>query len=145
MLMTAMTPNADLHRSEGQPHVGLFITCLVDLFRPSAGFASIKLLEGETFQTAWKKGKRGVCMSHARDEILSRLRQSLHRQGPPEPAALLQLEQHMAQLKTHVQPRLDEDLTQRFITKLKAVHVTIDQVNALKAVTNADTKPQDHE
>ncbi len=26
-------------------HVGLFVTCLVDLFRPSVGFASIKLLE----------------------------------------------------------------------------------------------------
>jgi L-lactate dehydrogenase complex protein LldE len=27
------------------PQVGLFVTCLVDLFRPSVGFASIKLLE----------------------------------------------------------------------------------------------------
>ena len=27
------------------PHVGLFVTCLVDLTRPSVGFASIKLLE----------------------------------------------------------------------------------------------------
>ncbi|WP_099866208.1 (Fe-S)-binding protein [Pararhizobium haloflavum] len=27
------------------PHVGLFVTCLVDLFRPSVGFASLKLLE----------------------------------------------------------------------------------------------------
>lgn len=27
------------------PHVGLFVTCLVDLFRPSIGFAAIKLLE----------------------------------------------------------------------------------------------------
>ncbi|MEM7619599.1 MAG: (Fe-S)-binding protein [Pseudomonadota bacterium] len=26
-------------------HVGLFVTCLVDLFRPSVGFASIKLLQ----------------------------------------------------------------------------------------------------
>ncbi len=31
-----MTPN---------PHVALFVTCLVDLFRPSVGFASVKLLE----------------------------------------------------------------------------------------------------
>ena len=30
---------------ERRPHVGLFITCLVDLFRPSVGFAAIKLLE----------------------------------------------------------------------------------------------------
>jgi L-lactate dehydrogenase complex protein LldE len=27
------------------PHVGLFVTCLVDLFRPSIGFAAIKLLQ----------------------------------------------------------------------------------------------------
>lgn len=27
------------------PRVGLFVTCLVDLFRPSVGFASLKLLE----------------------------------------------------------------------------------------------------
>lgn len=29
----------------GQKHVGLFVTCLVDLIRPSVGFASVKLLE----------------------------------------------------------------------------------------------------
>jgi L-lactate dehydrogenase complex protein LldE len=29
----------------GRPRVGLFVTCLVDLFRPSVGFAAIKLLE----------------------------------------------------------------------------------------------------
>jgi len=28
-----------------QPHVGLFVTCLVDLFRPNIGFAAVKLLE----------------------------------------------------------------------------------------------------
>jgi L-lactate dehydrogenase complex protein LldE len=28
-----------------QPRVGLFATCLVDLFRPSVGFASVKLLQ----------------------------------------------------------------------------------------------------
>ena len=27
------------------PHVGLFVTCLVDLFRPAVGFAAIRLLE----------------------------------------------------------------------------------------------------
>jgi L-lactate dehydrogenase complex protein LldE len=27
-------------------HVGLFVTCLVDFFRPSVGFAAIRLLEG---------------------------------------------------------------------------------------------------
>ena len=29
----------------GKPRVGLFVTCLVDLFRPSVGFSAVKLLE----------------------------------------------------------------------------------------------------
>ena len=28
-----------------RPRVGLFVTCLVDLFRPSVGFAAVRLLE----------------------------------------------------------------------------------------------------
>ena len=31
--------------SERAPHVGFFVTCLVDLMRPSVGFAAIKLME----------------------------------------------------------------------------------------------------
>ena len=31
--------------SQGGPTVGLFVTCLVDLFRPTVGFAAVKLLE----------------------------------------------------------------------------------------------------
>ena len=31
--------------AEDAPRVGLFVTCLVDLFRPSVGFAAVKLLE----------------------------------------------------------------------------------------------------
>src|SRR5262245_64747885 len=31
--------------SNAPPQVGLFVTCLVDLFRPSVGFAAIKLIE----------------------------------------------------------------------------------------------------
>jgi L-lactate dehydrogenase complex protein LldE len=31
--------------TESKPRVGLFVTCLVDFFRPSVGFASVKLLE----------------------------------------------------------------------------------------------------
>lgn len=34
-----------LASSGERPRVGLFVTCLVDLFRPSVGFAAIKLLE----------------------------------------------------------------------------------------------------
>ncbi len=29
----------------GEPRVGLFVTCLVDLFRPSVGFAAVRLLQ----------------------------------------------------------------------------------------------------
>jgi L-lactate dehydrogenase complex protein LldE len=36
--------NTDIN-SSSKPHVGLFVTCLVDLTRPSVGFATIKLLE----------------------------------------------------------------------------------------------------
>ena len=31
--------------AESSPRVGLFVTCLVDLFRPTVGFATVKLLE----------------------------------------------------------------------------------------------------
>src|SRR3954452_9248526 len=32
-------------RPDTAPRVGLFVTCLVDLMRPSVGFAAVKLLE----------------------------------------------------------------------------------------------------
>ena len=31
--------------SKARPEVGLFVTCLVDLFRPGVGFAAVALLE----------------------------------------------------------------------------------------------------
>ncbi|MEM7271265.1 MAG: (Fe-S)-binding protein, partial [Pseudomonadota bacterium] len=31
--------------SDTKIKVGLFVTCLVDIFRPSVGFAAVKLLE----------------------------------------------------------------------------------------------------
>jgi L-lactate dehydrogenase complex protein LldE len=34
-----------MHASEKPIKVGLFVTCLVDMFRPSIGFATIELLE----------------------------------------------------------------------------------------------------
>lgn len=40
-----MKQNTDSTRSEDRPRVGLFVTCLVDLFRPNVGFATVKLLE----------------------------------------------------------------------------------------------------
>jgi len=39
-----MTKVGSEHAPE-RPRVGLFVTCLVDLFRPSVGFAAVKLLE----------------------------------------------------------------------------------------------------
>jgi L-lactate dehydrogenase complex protein LldE len=35
-----------------RPRVGLFVTCLVDLFRPSVGFAAVKLLEAAGCEVA---------------------------------------------------------------------------------------------
>jgi len=35
-----------------KPSVGLFVTCLVDLFRPSVGFATVSLLEEAGFEVA---------------------------------------------------------------------------------------------
>lgn len=37
-------PSGQIRKS--QPRVGLFVTCLVDIIRPSVGFAAVKLLEG---------------------------------------------------------------------------------------------------
>ena len=34
-----------MSNSKPKPRVGLFVTCLVDLYRPSVGFAAVKLLE----------------------------------------------------------------------------------------------------
>lgn len=35
----------EVKSAPGQPRVGLFVTCLVDLWRPNVGFAAVKLLE----------------------------------------------------------------------------------------------------
>ena len=62
----------------GKPRIGLLVTCLVDLFRPAVGFATISLLElagcevrvpiqtccgqpapqGKTFMEAWNDRAR---------------------------------------------------------------------------------------
>ncbi len=64
-----------------KPRVALFVTCLVDMFRPSIGFASIKLLEdagcevivprGQTCcgQPAWNSGDRETAKAIARQVI----------------------------------------------------------------------------
>lgn len=63
------------------PRVGLFVTCLVDLFRPTVGFAAVKLLEdagctvevprGQTCcgQPAYNSGDRGTAQDLARQTI----------------------------------------------------------------------------
>ncbi len=43
MTNPAETPSAKT--PAGKPRIGLYATCLVDLFRPSVGFAAVKLLE----------------------------------------------------------------------------------------------------
>ncbi len=67
--------------SDGPVHVGLFVTCLVDLFRPTVGFAAVKLLEdaGCTVsvpglqtccgQPAFNSGDRADTMAIARQVI----------------------------------------------------------------------------
>ena len=62
----------------GQPRVALFVTCLVDLFRPSVGFAAVKLLEQAGFtvevpeaqtccgQPAYNSGDRADAQAIAR-------------------------------------------------------------------------------
>jgi L-lactate dehydrogenase complex protein LldE len=75
--------NASAHppSAAAKPRVGLFVTCLVDLFRPSVGFASLKLLEeaGCTVevpamqtccgQPAYNSGDRGDAKAIARTVI----------------------------------------------------------------------------
>jgi L-lactate dehydrogenase complex protein LldE len=72
--------------SQTRPRVALFVTCLVDLYRPSVGFAAIKLLEqagcqvvvpeGQTCcgQPAYNSGDRATATELARavvDEFLA--------------------------------------------------------------------------
>lgn len=63
-----------------KPRVALFVTCLVDLFRPSVGFAAVKLLEDagcEVFvpsqtccgQPAYNSGDRSLAKALARQVI----------------------------------------------------------------------------
>src|SRR5215218_7664347 len=69
-------------RPNGKPRVGLFVTCLVDLMRPSVGFAAVKLLEdagctvGVPLQTccgqpAYNSGDRGTTRDLAERAIKS--------------------------------------------------------------------------
>jgi L-lactate dehydrogenase complex protein LldE len=67
--------------SQASPNVGLFVTCLVDLFRPSVGFAALKLLQdagarvdvpaGQTCcgQPAYNSGDRADAIAIARHVV----------------------------------------------------------------------------
>ena len=69
--------------TETPPIVGLFVTCLVDLFRPSVGFAAVELLEragcrvvvpeGQTCcgQPAYNSGAREIAASIAQNVLKS--------------------------------------------------------------------------
>ena len=69
--------------TETPPTVGLFVTCLVDLFRPSVGFAAVDLLEragcrvvvpdGQTCcgQPAYNSGAREIAASIAQNVLKS--------------------------------------------------------------------------
>ncbi|MEC9342866.1 MAG: (Fe-S)-binding protein [Pseudomonadota bacterium] len=73
--------NDDQNETRAAPQVGLFVTCLVDLFRPSVGFAAVKLLEdagcevhvplSQTCcgQPAWNSGDRADTAGIARRVI----------------------------------------------------------------------------
>ncbi len=63
-----------------QPRVGLFVTCLVDIMRPTIGFAAVKLLEGAGCkvvvpaqtccgQPAYNSGDRATAKALARQAI----------------------------------------------------------------------------
>lgn len=68
-------------RPPANPQVGLFVTCLVDLFRPTVGFAAIKLLEQAGCrvevptaqvccgQPAYNSGDRADAAAIARDVV----------------------------------------------------------------------------
>ncbi|HEX2255318.1 MAG TPA: (Fe-S)-binding protein [Afifellaceae bacterium] len=73
--------NSTEHPRPSRPRVGLFVTCLVDLFRPRVGFAAVKLLEdagceidvplGQTCcgQPAYNSGDRGDAAAIARQVV----------------------------------------------------------------------------
>jgi L-lactate dehydrogenase complex protein LldE len=77
--MNATAASLDATR-KSQPRVGLFVTCLVDIIRPSVGFAAVKLLEdagckvvvpSQTCcgQPAYNSGDRGSAKKLARQAI----------------------------------------------------------------------------
>lgn len=108
------------------PRVGLFVTCLVDLFRPSVGFAAVKLLEatgckivvprGQTCcgQPAYNSGDRKTARSLAQ-QIIEAFRDCDYVVAPSGSCA--------GMLKSHYPSLLADDPTahdeaQRFASKV---------------------------
>ena len=77
----AVSATAPQNKPTGVKRVALFVTCLVDLFRPSVGFAAVKLLEQAGFtvevpeaqtccgQPAYNTGDRADTQAIARNTI----------------------------------------------------------------------------
>ena len=51
------SPSMDAAAHPPAPRVGLFVTCLVDLYRPSTGFAAVRLLEAAGCEVAVPPGQ----------------------------------------------------------------------------------------
>ena len=79
--MPGSAPQQAPQPAKARPRVGLFVTCLVDLFRPSVGFAAVKLLtdagcevDVPTLQTccgqpAYNSGDKATARQLARQTI----------------------------------------------------------------------------
>ena len=65
--------------AEPRPRVALFVTCLVDLYRPTVGFAAITTALAAAVLTADDDVHAGHDHAHLDDETLDRVR------GPIEP------------------------------------------------------------
>lgn len=76
-------------------------------------------------------------MSSAREVILSRIRRSLRRTAPLEPSVSSALAARMTAHPVHAQPRVSEDLVERFAAKLQAAGATLAKVPDLAAVPDA--------
>ena len=76
-----ISPMLQSRRPDGTPRVALFVTCLVDLYRPTVGFAAIRLLEAAGCvvevpevqtccgQPAYNSGDRATAKDLARNVI----------------------------------------------------------------------------
>jgi L-lactate dehydrogenase complex protein LldG len=76
-------------------------------------------------------------MSDARAQILGNIRHSLRRTGVLEHSVQRTLEERLAHPETHVQPRVEGTLSDRFVAKVEAVSGTTARVSALSDIPEA--------